>query len=349
LEEYRKVLTSWYNHSKRELPWRGSRDPYHIWVSEVILQQTRISQGIDYYHDFLKSFPNIRCLAMAPEEDVLKVWQGLGYYSRARNMHYAAKTVLKEHKGEFPKDYLSIRRLKGIGDYTAAAISSIAFGLPYAVVDGNVYRVLSRLFGINTAIDSSTGKKEFYSLAQMMLDVNQPGEFNQALMEFGAIQCLPAQPLCRSCPFSLKCQAYIHQNISGFPVKSKLKKQRERFLNYLYLHDGKNLFLEKREEKDIWRNLFQFPLIETTSRTSPEEIFDSSAWKGMFKNLTITIESIFPERIHLLTHQRLYIRFYSVKLEENGYPVRLTRVEMDDISKYPVPKPIESFLLEKGH
>ncbi len=349
MEEYRKVLTNWYNHSKRELPWRGSEDPYQIWVSEVILQQTRISQGTEYYHNFLKSFPDIKSLAMAPEEDVLKVWQGLGYYSRARNMHHAAKTVLSDHKGTFPKDYLSIRKLKGIGDYTAAAISSIAFGLPYAVVDGNVYRVLSRLFGIYTPIDSSAGKKEFYELAQMLLDVTQPGEFNQALMEFGAIQCLPTQPLCDSCPLSLKCHAFTHQNISDFPVKSKLKKQKERFLNYLYLHNGKNLFLKKREEKDIWRNMFQFPLIETTSRTTPEEFFESSDWKDLFKNHSITIESIFPERVHLLTHQRLYIRFYSVKLEENGSPEHLIRIEMDEISKYPVPKPIELFLLENGH
>jgi A/G-specific adenine glycosylase len=348
LEEYRKVLSGWYNHSKRELPWRGSRDPYNIWVSEIILQQTRISQGTDYYHNFLKSFPDIRSLAMAPEEDVLKVWQGLGYYSRARNMHHAAKTVLSEYKGEFPKDYLSIRKLKGIGDYTAAAISSIAFGLPHAVVDGNVFRVISRLFGISTPIDSATGKKEFYELAQMLLDTRHPGEFNQALMDLGAIQCLPTQPICYSCPLSSRCHAYAHQTISDFPVKSKLKKQKERFFNFLYVHNGKNLFLEKRKEKDIWRNLFQFPLIEMASKTPPEEILQSSAWKEIFKNLSLTIESIYPERIHLLTHQRLYIRFYSVKLEENKCPEQLIRVKMDEIAKYPVPKPIESFLLENG-
>lgn len=348
LEEYRKVLTDWYNRSKRELPWRGSRDPYQIWVSEVILQQTRISQGMDYYHNFLQTFADIRSLAMAPEEDVLKIWQGLGYYSRARNMHHAAKTVLSEHNGEFPNDYLSIRRLKGIGDYTAAAISSIAFDLPYAVVDGNVYRVLSRLFGISTPTDSPAGKKEYYDLAQMMLDTRCPGEFNQALMEFGALQCLPAQPLCHSCPLSLKCHAFTHHNISDFPVKSKLKKQKERFINYLYLHNGKYLFLEKREKKDIWRNLFQFPLIETTSRASPDEIFKSSIWEEIFKNLSITIESILPERIHLLTHQRLYIRFFSIRLPENWCPEQLIKVKMDEIARYPVPKPIETFLFEIG-
>ncbi|MEI7830884.1 MAG: A/G-specific adenine glycosylase [Prolixibacteraceae bacterium] len=349
MEEYRKVLTGWYNQSKRELPWRGSRDPYQIWVSEIILQQTRISQGTDYYHKFLKSFPDIESLAMAPEENVLKVWQGLGYYSRARNMHHAAKKVLTEHKGVFPTDYISIRRLKGIGDYTAAAISSIAFDLPHAVVDGNVYRVLSRLFGISTPIDSSAGKKEFYALSQMLLDTDHPGEFNQALMEFGAIQCLPAQPLCNGCPISFRCYAFLHQNISDFPVKSKLKKQKERFFNYLYLHNGKKIFMEKRADKDIWRNMFQFPLIESTSRLTPEEVIDSSAWKEIFKNLHITIEAIYPERVHLLTHQRLYIRFIPVKLEENERAEKLIAVDMDEIAKYPVPKPIETFLLERGH
>ena len=204
LDEYRKALTVWYNHSKRELPWRESHDPYKIWVSEVILQQTRVNQGMDYYHNFLKSFPNVAELAEANEEEVLKVWQGLGYYSRARNMHHAAKTILSLHGGKFPEDYASIRNLKGIGDYTAAAIASISFNLPYAVVDGNVFRVLSRLFGIFTSIDTSAGKKEFHSLAQMMLDTAQPGQFNQALMELGAIQCIPDRPDCENCPLSTK-------------------------------------------------------------------------------------------------------------------------------------------------
>ena len=349
MDEYRKALTVWYNHTKRELPWRKSREPYHIWVSEIILQQTRVLQGVDYYHNFLQAFPNIEDLAKAPEEEVLKVWQGLGYYSRARNMHHAAKTIQSEHNGKFPTDYQSIRKLKGVGDYTAAAIVSIAFGLPYAVVDGNVFRVLSRLFGISTPIDSSAGKKEFYSLAQMMLDTNHPGEFNQAIMELGAIQCFPVQPLCQNCPLSKKCLAFMNQSVDSFPVKSKQAKQKERYFNYLYMYHPNGLFLEKREEKDIWRNMYQFPLIETVFPTSTEEIISSKTWRKILNNQTFTIESISRERLHLLTHQRLHIRFFSIRLDVNIMPDLFISVKQEDIARYPVPKPIEIFLKEMGH
>lgn len=349
MEGYRKALTVWYNHAKRDLPWRDSHEPYYIWVSEVILQQTRIQQGTEYYHNFLRLFPDVISLANASEEEVLKAWQGLGYYSRARNMHHAAKTIQSTYNGVFPSDYISIKKLKGIGDYTAAAIASIAFGLPYAVVDGNVYRVLSRLFGISTPIDSTAGKKEFNQLAQLMLDPGRPGDSNQALMELGAIQCLPSQPLCQDCPLRTNCYAYANQCIESFPVKSKKTKQKERYLNFIYLHHKNKLFLEKRGDKDIWRNMFQFPMIETNAPTSPEEVMVSSAWVDLFKNCSITIESVYPERIHLLTHQRLHIRFFSVMLHENSISSRLIVAERGEISKYPVPKPVENFLLEMGH
>jgi A/G-specific adenine glycosylase len=349
LDEFRKALTVWYNQTKRELPWRESRDPYKIWVSEVILQQTRVQQGMDYYHNFLQNFPDVRSLALADEEEVLKVWQGLGYYSRARNMHHAAKTILLVHGGTFPEDYLSIRNLKGIGDYTAAAISSIAFGLPYAVVDGNVFRVLSRLFGIPTPIDTNIGKKEFYHLAQLMLDIEHPGEFNQALMEFGAIQCLPNQPICLSCPLVMKCHAYITRTVAAYPVKTKKTRQKERYLNYLYIHNKEQLFLEKRVDKDIWRYMFQFPLIETTGPTSSEDIIYSISWKEILKSLNFSIESISPERIHILTHQRLHLRFFSISLNDNQIPNKLITVQKTNILRYPVPKPVENFLLEMGY
>ena len=349
MEEYRKALTVWYNHSKRELPWRNSRNPYKIWVSEVIMQQTRVQQGMIYYHDFLNSFPDIESLANAKEEEVLKVWQGLGYYSRARNMHFAVKTILAEHEGKFPQDYYSLKKLKGIGDYTAAAIASIAFGLPYAVVDGNVYRVLSRLFGITTPIDTSKGKKEFYRVAQMLLDTDDPGEFNQALMEFGAIHCLPNQPLCLTCPLSMKCYAFVNQSVANLPVKSKQIKQRARYLNYLYIHQSERIFLEKRGAKDIWRNMYQFPLIETPMPTTAEEIICSGQWKTIFANLNFTIETVFPEQVHLLTHQKLYIRFFSVRLEDGIHPEHLVCVDQVDLARLPVPKPIENFLRQRGH
>ena len=349
MEGYRKALTVWYNHAKRDLPWRNSTDPYHIWVSEVILQQTRIQQGTEYYLNFLRLFPDVPTLAKASEDEVLKAWQGLGYYSRARNMLHAAKTIQSTYTGVFPSEYNSIKKLKGIGDYTAAAIASIAFGLPYAVVDGNVYRVLSRLFGISTPIDSTAGKKEFYQLAQLILDPVRPGDSNQALMELGAIQCLPGQPLCPDCPLKTNCYAHTNQCIDSFPVKSKKTKQKERYLNYIYLHHKNTLFLEKRGDKDIWRNMFQFPVIETNAPTSPEEVMVSKAWEDLFKNSSITIKSVYPERIHLLTHQRLHIRFFSVNLNKNSMSGRLIVVKRGEILKYPVPKPVENFLLEMGH
>ncbi len=349
MDEYSKILSAWYNHSKRDLPWRESKDPYKIWVSEIILQQTRVQQGMEYYKNFLTTFPDIQSLATAPEEEVLKVWQGLGYYSRARNMHHTAKTIISEHNGLFPKDYLSIKNLKGIGDYTAAAIASMAFGLPYAVVDGNVYRVLSRLFGISTPIDSSAGKKEFYNLAQLLLDTNQPGDSNQALMEFGAIHCLPHQPLCYNCPLSQKCQAYATNSVSEFPVKSKQGKLKDRYLNYLTIRSHENLVLEKRKGQDIWQNLYQFPLIETDSPTSPEELIGSSGWKEIFKDQPIVIESVFPRKIHLLSHQRLHIRFFSIRMESPELPENLIVVKLNNVSEYPVPKPIENFIQEMGY
>ncbi len=348
MDQYRKALTEWYYHAKRELPWRESRDPYHLWVSEVILQQTRVRQGIEYYLNFVKQYPDIKTLAMAPEEEVLKVWQGLGYYSRARNMHHAAKTILTEHHGKFPDDYLSIRNLKGIGDYTAAAIASIAFDFPYAVVDGNVFRVLSRLFGISTPIDAANGKKEFYKIAQMMLDINQPGVFNQALMEFGAMVCIPAQPLCSGCPLSLRCHAFTNQSIGSFPVKAKKPKPKDRYFNYLYLHQDNLLFLEKRGDKDIWRNMYQFPLIETALPSPPEEVLSSDAWKDILRNIKYSIESIYPEKLHNLTHQRLHIRFFSVRLVESRIPDQWIPAIRSEVARYPVPKPIDVFLMETG-
>lgn len=349
MEDFRKVLTVWYNHNKRELPWRESKDPYKIWVSEVILQQTRVNQGMEYYFNFLAAFPDIKSLANAPEEEVLKAWQGLGYYSRARNIHHAAKTILADHGGVFPDNYQAIRNLKGIGDYTAAAISSIVFNLPHAVVDGNVYRVLARLFGITTPIDSSAGKKEVYSLAREMLDKEHPGEFNQALMEFGAIQCLPQQPLCSGCPLSIRCQAFISRSVSSFPVKSKKVSQRDRYLTYLYIESRNFLFLEKRGDRDIWRNMYQFPLIETTGPATPEEVADSAEWKNLFENVKVVGLAVYPERIHLLSHQRLHIRFMAVSTEGTQFDPGLIRVDKSAAGKYPVPKPVEVFLLEMGH
>lgn len=347
MDNYRNALTVWYKHNKRDLPWREARDSYRIWISEIILQQTRVQQGISYYHNFLKAFPDIKSLAEAHEEEVLNVWQGLGYYSRARNMHQAAKSIMELHKGSFPADYNSIRQLKGIGDYTAAAIASISLNLPYAVVDGNVYRVLSRLFGISTPIDSGRGKKEFYDLALTLLDREHPGESNQALMEFGALQCVPGQPDCHECPLSIHCIAFAEKTVRLLPLKSKQVVQKERFFFYLFLQNGENIFLEKRSDKDIWRNMYQLPLIETFHPSPVDQVIGSTAWKELIGPHIPVVESVSPEKIHLLTHQKLHIRFISVRLEGQFTHNRLLPADRKNLSEYPVPKPVETFLKEE--
>ena len=221
MDFFAKRLIKWYNFNKRELPWRSTSDPYKIWLSEIILQQTQVNQGLSYYLKFVEEFQTVKDLAKAPADKVMKLWQGLGYYSRARNLHEAAKNIVNEHKGEFPKAYEDIRALKGVGDYTAAAIASIAYNLPYAVVDGNVYRVLSRIFGIETPIDSTSGKKEFNELANELLTKKNPADYNQAIMEFGALYCRPKNPDCTNCIFNDKCEAYRLNKINLLPVKSK--------------------------------------------------------------------------------------------------------------------------------
>jgi len=261
-----QILLDWYRNNQRDLPWRRTNDPYAIWLSEVILQQTRVEQGMPYWLRFIEDFPTVTDLANADEREVLRLWQGLGYYSRARNLHAAAKIVRDEYNGNFPNQYEQIRALKGIGDYTAAAISSFAFNLPHAVVDGNVYRFLSRIFAINTPIDSTNGKKEFFVLANELLDKSNPGTFNQSLMEFGAMQCKPSNPDCSVCPFNQYCQSFATNTVSEYPVKAKKTKTRNRYFDFIILSDEKNTLLQKREEKDIWQGLYQFPVIESEKK-----------------------------------------------------------------------------------
>ena len=257
------LLIEWYDENKRNLPWRDTSDPYKIWVSEVILQLTRVAQGLNYYLQFVEQFPTVNALAESSEEDVLKAWQGLGYYSRARNLHQGAKDVVALHKSKLPASYKEIISIKGIGEYTAAAILSIAYNKPFAVVDGNVYRVLSRLFAIDTPIDMSAGKKQFAKLAQNLIDVSNPAKYNQAIMELGALQCTPVQPLCDSCPLQYLCVAKQLNMQSEFPVKSKKVKVRNRYLHYFHIEYEGYTYLNKRIGKDIWKNMYEFPLIET--------------------------------------------------------------------------------------
>ena len=278
---FSKILMDWYEPDARPMPWKAEKNPYLVWLSEVILQQTRVEQGLPYFQRFKNRYPAVEDLANAPEDELMKLWEGLGYYSRARNLHSTAKFIANVLNGIFPTAYNDILKLKGVGPYTASAISSFAFGLPHAVVDGNVYRVLSRIFGIDDAIDSTKGKNNFNSLAQELLDKENPAEYNQAIIDFGAIQCSPKSPSCEDCPFNGQCFAFLNNQVDLFPVKSKKIKKKTRFFNYLILNSNDKLLIGKRSEKDIWRNLYEFPIIETNSLITIQELLDTPAFHSM--------------------------------------------------------------------
>lgn len=314
---FSQILTKWYDLNKRELPWRQSKNPYNIWLSEVILQQTRVNQGWDYYVKFIEAFPSVQDLAEADEDKVLKLWQGLGYYSRARNLHHAAKDILSQYDGVFPKEYPNILRLKGVGDYTAAAIASISYNLPYATVDGNVYRVLSRVFGIDTPIDSTQGKKIFATLAQELLDEKNPGNHNQAVMELGALQCVPVSPDCSICPLIDMCVAYSEQTVAKLPVKQGKIKTRKRYFNYLDIRYKDFIYLSKRGKGDIWENLYELPLIEASSPKELEELIQTEDFKVMFEGVGVaSIKLRMKDVKHILSHQQLYANFYRIEIAD---------------------------------
>ena len=303
MNNFSEILINWYREHKRELPWRESSDPYLIWISEIILQQTRVVQGYDYFIRFIKRFPDVTSLAEADEDEVMKFWQGLGYYSRARNLHAAARSM----NGVFPKTYPEVLALKGVGEYTAAAICSFAYNMPYAVVDGNVYRVLSRYLGIETPIDSTEGKKLFASLAGEFLDKSRPAVYNQAIMDFGAIQCTPQNPACLFCPLAGSCMALSKSMVAQLPVKQHKTKTTERFLNYIYVRAGACTFINKRTGNDIWKNLFELPLIETASSVTEEELLALPEFIKLFdKEEVPVVRSICRNVKHVLSHRVLY-------------------------------------------
>ena len=345
--EISAILLEWYSQNKRELPWRESKDAYRIWVSEIILQQTRGSQGYDYFVRFIKRFPTVEALALADEEEVLVYWQGLGYYSRARNLHAASRQVVA--MGGMPCTYEGVRSLKGVGDYTAAAICSIAYGLPYAVVDGNVYRILSRLMGISVPIDSSSGKREFALLANELLDRRLPGEYNQAIMDFGALQCLPQSPQCESCPLAGRCVAYASGTVSQFPVKQHRTTTKNRFFNYIYVRAGAYTFISKREADDIWRNLYELPLVETEEEVGEEEFYAlpqlqrlvAEKEKPQFRLLCRGVK-------HVLSHRVIYANFYEAVLPENTKSFSsCLKIREEELDKYPVSRLVSLFLEKK--
>ena len=305
-------LTQWYQANKRDLPWRNTNDAYVIWLSEIILQQTRVEQGMPYFYRFVEKYPDVSSFAAAAEDEILKLWQGLGYYSRGRNMLKTARMVQEVYDGAFPSNYNQLLKLKGIGEYTAAAIASFAANEAKAVVDGNVYRVLARYFGIFEPINSTQGKKIFAETAGRLLNQQQPGLHNQAMMEFGAMLCKPKNPACGICPVRQGCYAFLNNAVTGLPVKLNKVKVRDRFFNYFLVTDGDNLLMNKRDESDIWANMYDLPLVETTSPTPPGELIDLPLVKYFFGD-GIVIENVFPVKKHVLTHQRLYVQLIIIK------------------------------------
>lgn len=331
----------------RQMPWKGEKDPYKIWLSEIILQQTRVEQGTDYYNRFIKAYPTVDSLAGAKDEKVFKLWEGLGYYSRCKNLLASARMIAGENKGVFPADYESIRKLKGVGPYTAAAIASFAFDLPHAVVDGNVYRVLSRFFGIDTPIDSTTGKKLFGELAETLLEKRSPGKYNQALMDFGAVICKPQKPLCTTCPLKKNCRAFISDKVNDLPVKCKSLAKKTRWFYYLEARYEDSTYTRVRSGKDIWQNLYEFILVEKTEPLDPGNI-NPALIKKMVKGIPpFRIGNISEVYRQQLTHQTingLFIRLeLSKPLEMPGYePVRIKKLR-----ELPFPKLIVNYLTEK--
>ena len=340
-KEFARLLIEWYHEHKRDLPWRNTNDPYLIWISEIILQQTRVAQGYAYYQRFIERFPNLESLAAAEENEVLKYWQGLGYYSRARNLHQAAISV----NGVFPVKYEDILKLKGVGTYTAAAICSFAYNQPHAVVDGNVYRVLSRFFGINEPIDSGKGKKIFASLAHDLLDKIQPALYNQAIMDFGALQCTPLSPDCTVCPFKNRCFAFNHNMVSSLPIKQNKTKTSERFFYYLLIRDNGNIYLNKRTENDIWKNLYELNLIESNTALAVDDFIRKQEFASIFKENSVVNVRLLNKTKHVLSHRIIYADFYELEAQDikMDFLSKYTRLNMADLELYPVSRLMHNF------
>lgn len=339
-EKFRQKLLAWYASNQRDLPWRKTKDPYFVWLSEIILQQTRIEQGLPYFYRFSERFPDIYSLAAAREDEVMRLWQGLGYYSRARNLQLTAKLIAERYHGVFPDNYKELRKLKGIGDYTASLIASVCFNQPYAVLDGNVFRVLSRIHAESEPINTLKGKQKFQRLADLYLDKNNPGDFNQGLMELGALICRPKNPACHICPVSDFCRAFKNQRVGEYPVKLPKEKLKDRYLNFIFIEVAGFFLIEKRKQNDIWKSLYQLPLVEKLQNepVSNEEV-------GELTGLKVEKLTFHSEIKHLLTHRRLHISFYLAEIREkpNVNEVFLW-VQLKKMNEYAFPKPIKNFL-----
>ena len=341
-----EILIKWTrNENKRQMPWKGEKDPYKIWISEIILQQTRVQQGLEYYNRFIKKWPSVKELANAPDQDIYKQWEGLGYYSRCKNLITTAKYITNELDGRFPERYEDILSLSGIGDYTAAAIASFAFNQPYAVVDGNVFRILARFFGIKMPVYNTEGKKVFKKLANELIEKNNPAEYNQAIMDFGAVVCKPAAPLCSECPLSIKCIAFQKGIVNALPVKEKSIKQRKRFFNYLLVEQGSNIYINQRTDKDIWQNLYEFILVETEELVPEDEFLQSSKVSALFGSNEFKVNKISRIYHQKLTHQIITGRFFHIKIKNSkACLMKYKSIPVSQLKNLAFPKFIASYL-----
>ncbi|MBT8195256.1 MAG: A/G-specific adenine glycosylase [Bacteroidia bacterium] len=347
---FHQKLSSWYEANKRNLPFRETPiNPYFIWVSEIILQQTRLEQGLPYYLKFINKYPDLQALSTANEQDILLLWQGLGYYSRARNMHHTARYIQIKLKGEFPNTYREILKLKGIGPYTAAAISSIAFNEPVIALDGNVYRFLSRYFAVEESIDEAIGKKIIQEKGQKLMPKLNPGDFNQALIEIGALICKPNNPLCTECPVSRTCKAF-NQNLTGIlPIRKKKNKAKTKYFYYFIVYNKKEqIIIRKREGAGIWKNMFEFPLLESEKRIALKNIPQSDFFQNLFKKSQPVIRTISNEHKHILSHQILKTRFIEIDVSKHSYEEKdYLKINHEEIEQYPMPRLIHKFFQQK--
>lgn len=344
------ILTGWYKKNRRDLPWRETQDPYKIWISEIILQQTRVNQGISYYYRFLDHFPNLRSLAKASLDAVLKQWQGLGYYNRARNLHHTAQYLYNQRNGIFPDHYSDLIQLKGIGPYTAAAIASFAFKEPVAVVDGNVQRVIARLFEIEEPVQSGKGKKNIQEIASKLIDKDQPDTHNQAMIEFGAMLCTPQNPSCPDCPLASSCGAFKTGRVQELPVKKAAQKKKDRFFYYLVVNDRENrVLLQKRTARDVWHSLYEFPLIEKKQKMGLDKLTKTNEWNSLLHTFQPEIIHISKEYKHILSHQNIHAQFIEIKTNSSfpKNPDSFLFVPKDELDQYAVSRLIEKYIEDR--
>jgi len=346
---FSKTLLLWNDEeNKRQMPWKGETSPYKIWISEIILQQTRVQQGLGYYNRFIEAFPNVKSLATATEREVYKLWEGLGYYSRCKNLIATAKFIYRDLDGKFPDTFEEILALKGIGNYTASAIASFAYNQPYAVLDGNVFRVLSRFFGEETPINTTEGKKFYALLSQQLLDKENPAKYNQALMDFGAVICKPSAPLCPQCPLNKKCTAFLKNKVAELPVNTKTIKQKQRFFNYLIVKRNQHFYVNKRSEKDIWQNLYEFILIETNEWLNDKEITVNEQILEILNLQNFKINFISKKISQKLTHQTITGRFIHIEIQKPLKNKKYSEVSLSELKTLPFPKFTASYLSDKN-